>query len=56
MRKDNCLTTIKSKPTVVTDDKWKEMDVNAIANLHLALADSVLLRFCKEEDNVGNME
>ena len=26
----------------ITDDKWKEMDDSVVANLHLALADSVL--------------
>ncbi|GKD70218.1 gag-pol polyprotein, partial [Tanacetum coccineum] len=34
---------IGERPTEVTDDsKWDEMDGNAIANLHLALADGVL--------------
>ena len=42
LRKDNCLPAIEGKPTGLDDDKWKEMDDNAIANLHLALADSVL--------------
>ena len=42
MRKDNCVTAIEGRPTEITDEKQKEMDNNAVANLHLALADSVL--------------
>lgn len=43
LRKDNCLAAIEERPKEVTDDdKWNEMDGNAIANLHLALADGVL--------------
>ena len=42
LRKDNCLLAIEGKLTRLADDKWKEMDDNAVANLHLALADSVL--------------
>ena len=42
MRKDNCLGTIERRPIGITDDKWKEMDDSAIANLHLALANLVL--------------
>ncbi|GJZ52447.1 hypothetical protein Tco_0606962 [Tanacetum coccineum] len=39
---DKCLA-IGERPAEVTDDsKWDEMDGNAIANLHLALADEVL--------------
>nr|GEV45567.1 Gag-Pol polyprotein [Tanacetum cinerariifolium] len=42
-RKDKCLATIGESPAEVMDDsKWDEMDGNAIANLHLALADGVL--------------
>ncbi|GKC61061.1 gag-pol polyprotein, partial [Tanacetum coccineum] len=42
-RKDKCLAAIGERPAEVTDDsKWDEMDGNAIANLHLALADGVL--------------
>ena len=41
--KDNCLLAIGDRPAEITDDnKWKEMDGNAVANLHLALADGVL--------------
>ncbi|GKD09664.1 gag-pol polyprotein [Tanacetum coccineum] len=43
LRKDKCLAAIGERPAEVTDDsKWDEMDGNAIANLHLALADGVL--------------
>ncbi|GJX23727.1 retrovirus-related pol polyprotein from transposon TNT 1-94 [Tanacetum coccineum] len=43
LRKDKCLAAIGERPAEVTDDsKWDEMDVNAIANLHLTLADGVL--------------
>lgn len=43
LRKDNCLTAISERPTIFTDDnKWNEMDGNALANLHLALADGIL--------------
>ena len=43
LRKDNCLATIGDRPVEITDDnKWKEIDGNAITDLHLALADGVL--------------
>ena len=42
LRKDNCLDAIDGRPADITDEKWKEMDDNAVANLHLAMADSVL--------------
>ena len=43
MRKDNRLAAINERPANFTDDaKWNEMDGNAIANLHLAVADGVL--------------
>ncbi|GJY85743.1 gag-pol polyprotein [Tanacetum coccineum] len=43
LRKDKCLAVIGERPAEVTDDsKWDEMDGNAIAKLHLALADGVL--------------
>lgn len=43
LRKDNCLAAIGDRPKEITDDgKWNDMDGNAIANLHLALADGVL--------------
>nr|GFD31583.1 Gag-Pol polyprotein [Tanacetum cinerariifolium] len=43
LRKDKCLAAIGERPAEVTDDsKWDETDGNAIANLHLALADGVL--------------
>ncbi|KAH9670656.1 hypothetical protein KPL70_017059 [Citrus sinensis] len=42
LRKNNCLATIGERPMEITDDKWNEVDDNAISNLHLALADGVL--------------
>nr|KYP42748.1 Retrovirus-related Pol polyprotein from transposon TNT 1-94 [Cajanus cajan] len=42
LRKDNCLKAIEGRPSDITDEKWREMDDNAVANLHLAMADSVL--------------
>ena len=43
LRKDNCLAAIRYRPAQITDNaKWNEMDGNAIANIHLALADKVL--------------
>ncbi|KAA0067282.1 hypothetical protein E6C27_scaffold418G001030 [Cucumis melo var. makuwa] len=43
LRKDNCLEAIDKRPAEITDDnKWNEMDGNAMANIHLALADNVL--------------
>ncbi|GJV43848.1 hypothetical protein Tco_1428384 [Tanacetum coccineum] len=43
LTKDKCLEAIGERPAEVTvDGKWVEMDENAIANLHLVLADEVL--------------
>ena len=42
LRKNNCLATIGERPMEITDDKWNEIDGNAIFDLHLALADVVL--------------
>ena len=42
LRKNNCLAVIDKRPKGITDAKWEETDGNAIANLHLALADEVL--------------
>ncbi|KAK9030858.1 hypothetical protein V6N11_032264 [Hibiscus sabdariffa] len=43
LRKDGCLAAINERPTDFTDNnKWNEMDGNAIADLHLVLADGVL--------------
>jgi len=37
------LAAIGDRPVEITDNtKWNEMDGNAIANIHLALADEVL--------------
>ncbi|KAE8703180.1 BTB/POZ domain-containing protein [Hibiscus syriacus] len=43
LRKDGCLLAISERPVDFTDDnKWIEMDGNAMANFHLALAYEVL--------------
>ncbi|KAE8686521.1 Protein STRUBBELIG-RECEPTOR FAMILY 1 [Hibiscus syriacus] len=43
LRKDGCLAAINERPVDFTDDnKWNEMDGNAMANFHLALTDEVL--------------
>ncbi|KAE8698977.1 Agamous-like MADS-box protein AGL9-like protein [Hibiscus syriacus] len=43
LRKDGCLVAINERPVDFTNDnKWIEMDKNAMANFHLALADKVL--------------
>jgi len=37
------LAAIGDRPAEITDNaRWNEMDGNAIANIHLALADEVL--------------
>ncbi|KAK8574965.1 hypothetical protein V6N12_062642 [Hibiscus sabdariffa] len=42
LRKDGCLAASSERPTDFTNNnKWNEMDENAIADLHLALADEV---------------
>ena len=43
LMKDNCLAAIGERPTEITNDgEWNKIDGNAVANLHLALADGVL--------------
>ncbi|KAE8671438.1 Casein kinase I isoform delta-like [Hibiscus syriacus] len=43
LRKDDCLAAISERPVDFTDDnKWIEIDGNAMANFHLALAGEVL--------------
>ena len=50
LRKDNCLTAIGDRPDeIVDDEKWKEMNGNVIANLHLALVDRVLSSVAKKK-------
>ncbi|KAH9687241.1 Integrase catalytic domain-containing protein [Citrus sinensis] len=49
LRKNNCLEAIGERHAEITDDKWNEIDGNAIANLHLALADGVLSSVAKEK-------
>ena len=36
-RKDNCSDAIQGIPTHIIDERSKEMDENAIANLHLTM-------------------
>ncbi|KAE8657262.1 S-norcoclaurine synthase 1 [Hibiscus syriacus] len=48
MRKDGCLVAINERLVDFTDDnKWIEMDGNAMANFHLALADELTSLSCK---------
>jgi len=42
LRKNNCQDAIDGRPADITNQKWKEMDYNAVANLHVAMAASVL--------------
>ena len=42
LRKNNCLAAIEERPMEITDDKWNEIDGNAISDLHWAFADGVL--------------
>ena len=49
MRKYNYFAAIREKPAEITDDKWNEMDGNAIDDLHLALADGVLFNVAKKK-------
>lgn len=49
LRLDNCLAAIEGRPANITDEKWKEMDDNAVANLHLAMEDSVLSRVAENK-------
>ena len=42
LRKNNCLVAIGERRMEIPDDKWNEIDSNAISDLHLALADGVL--------------
>lgn len=46
--KDNCLVAIKEKTVKITHQKWKEMNDNAISNLHLAMADAILSSIIKK--------
>ena len=45
LRKNNCLEAIGERPTWIINDKWNEIDDNAIADLHMdgnAIADLYL--------------
>ncbi|KAE8695131.1 hypothetical protein F3Y22_tig00110733pilonHSYRG00089 [Hibiscus syriacus] len=48
LRKDGCLAAINERPVDFSDEnKWIEMDGNAMANFHLALADELTSLSCK---------
>ena len=49
LRKDNYLPAIEGRPAGLANDKWKEMDDNVVANLHWALADSILLSIAEKK-------
>ena len=55
LRKDNCLTAIDKRPEGITDAKWEETDGNAVANLHLVLADEVLSSIAEKKDSKKNL-
>ena len=42
LRRDHYIIGIEATHEGLTDDRWKEIDNNTIANLYLAFADSVL--------------
>ena len=48
LRKNNCLVAIGERSMKIIDDKWNEIDGNAISDLHLALADGVLSSVAKK--------
>ena len=47
-RKDNHLVAIEVRPNGETNDKWKEIDDNIVANLYLANVDLVLSSLCRK--------
>lgn len=53
LRKDNCLASIEDRTEGISDEKWNEMDNNVVANLHLALADSVLSSVAEKKTAKG---
>jgi len=56
LRKDNCLAAIEERPASITEQKWKEMDNNGIANLHLALVDAVLSNIMEKDLELANKD
>ena len=55
LRNNNCLAVIEERPMEITDDdKWNEMDGNAIVDLHLAFTDGVLSSVV-EKNSKGNI-
>ena len=55
LRKNNCLAAIGERLMEITDDKWNEIDGNAISVLHLVLAEGVLSNVAEKKYNEGNM-
>jgi len=49
LRKDNCIIAIEARPAEMTDQKWKEIDNNAIVNLHLTKIDSIFSSVAEKE-------
>ncbi|KAH9672314.1 hypothetical protein KPL70_017673 [Citrus sinensis] len=56
LRKNNCLAAIGEKPMEITDDKWNEIDGNAISDLHLALADGVLSKSTMLNSHINTLK
>jgi len=48
LRKDHYIVAIEVRPETLTNDKRKETDNNVIANMNLALIDSVLSSVAKK--------
>lgn len=48
LRKENCLAMIEEKLADITNQKFKEMNDNPIANLHLSMAYTVLSNIAKK--------
>ena len=47
-RKENRLVAIEVRPNGETNNKWKEIDDNIVANLYLANVDLVLSGLCRK--------
>lgn len=53
LKKNNCLEAIRKSYTKIANDKWNEIDSNAIVDLHLALADGTLSSITEENTTKG---
>lgn len=42
LRKDNCITAMKDRLEGISNEKWKKIYYNVIANLYLVMDDPVL--------------